>query len=237
MDRPGRRANWGVAIEAVLLGGTATMLLVHAWRGTLVFYIHPRYAPLVVAAAAVLLLVMLGRLHGLADPPAEVTPTRYAGYLLLALPVVLGLLLPARPLGADALTLTGLGTGETVRAKAPSSEDSRQWNLLQWATAVSMRDAEVRGREADLVGFVHHDPARPLDGFFVARMVIVCCVADGSGVSLPVLWPGGAALAPNTWVRVRGTLGSATIDGRAEPAIVATEVAVITRPANPYIYP
>lgn len=241
MDRtispPRTPPNWAAAIEATLLGSTATLLLAHAWRGTLAFYIHPRYAPLVVAVAAVLLAVMIGRLRGLADPPTGLAPRRCAGYLLLALPVALGLLLPARPLGADALAVTGLANGEAVRAALPDSEDSRRWNLLQWSTAVSVRGDEVQGREADVVGFVHHDPARPLDGFFVARLVIVCCVADGSGVSLPVRWPGGADLAPNSWVRVRGTLGSSSIAGSPEATLLATSVELIPRPASPYLNP
>lgn len=234
---PWLRRNWSGCIEASLLGGVAGMLLLHAWRGTVVFYIHPRYTPLVVGAAVVLLLVLIGRLSAPDHAPSAATPGRCAGYLLLALPLVLGLLAPARPLGADALALTGSGTGEAVRSTPPADEDSRVWNVLHWATAVSVRGAEVQGREADLVGFVHHDPAQPLDGFHLARLVIVCCVADGSGVSLPVVWPGGAALAPDTWVRVRGTLGMTTADGRAIPALLATSVEIVPRPANPYLYP
>ena len=236
-DRPRRALNWRVFAEVSLLGGLAALLLAQALRGTLSYFIHPRYTPMVVAAALVLLLLLLGRLRSLFAPSEGAGLTGWLGYALLALPLLVGLLLPTAPLGAGALSLTGFSNGDAVRAQVPEDGDSRRWNLLQWVSAASVRGDEVQGREADVIGFVHHDPGRPFDGFFVARLVVVCCVADGSGVSLPVVWPGGVDLAADTWVRVRGRIGMATIGGRATRAILATEVVPVPRPDNPYLNP
>lgn len=234
--RRGRR-DPAALIEAFLLGGTAAFLLLKARRGELIYAIHPRYIPLVVAAALLLLGLTVARLRATGGPPAAISRGRAVGYALLALPLALALLVPARPLGADAFATTGRGTNKAASGRVAAGDDPRRWDLLQWATAVNLRGESVQGAEADLIGFVYHDPDRPLAGFFVARMVIVCCVADGSGVSLPVSWPAGAALPDNTWVRVRGTLGMAEVRGRPEPAFLATAVTVVPRPANPYLYP
>ena len=227
-------SNWPALIEALLLGSSAALLLLKAANGTLAYYIHPRYVPLVIACAVVLLLVMVARLRTLGEPPVNPSSGRRAGYVLLTLPIVVALAVPTQPLGASALTGTTFGA---VRAKSTGGDDSRQWTLLQWVTAANVRGAEVQGREADVIGFVFHDPARPLDGFFLARLVIVCCVADGSGISLSVIWPTGAALPLNSWVRVRGTLVMTTLDGRGEPALLATSVEPIPLPQSPYLYP
>lgn len=232
-----RPTNHPALIEAALLGGFGALLLLHAWRGTLVYYIHPRYIPLVVATGTLLLLATLARLRASVSHANLSRPHQPLGYLLLAIPLAIGFLVPVRPLGADALVGTALQTGETVRPAIAPGDDSREWNLLQWATAVQLRGAEVQGREVDAIGFVYRDPARPLDGFSLGRMVIVCCVADGSAVGLPVAWPGGAALTPDTWVRVRGTIGMSTFGGREEATVLASAVEVIPRPANPYLYP
>lgn len=232
--RKGRALNRPVLIEATLLGSTATLLLLKAANGTLAYYIHPRYVPLVLACAVVLLLVMVARLRLLTDQPSGTPGGRRAGYLLLALPLVVALAVPTQPLGANALTGTTFGA---VRTTSIGGDDSRQWTLLQWVTAVNVRGDEVQGREVDAIGFVYHDPARPFEGFFLARLVIVCCVADGSGVSLPVAWPDGKALPLNSWVRVRGTLGTLTLGGRSERGVLATSVEAVPQPQSPYLYP
>jgi uncharacterized membrane protein YcgQ (UPF0703/DUF1980 family) len=38
-------------------------------------------------------------------------------------------------------------------------------------------------------------------------------------------------------VRVRGTIGLATVGGEIEPALLATSVEPTPRPASPYLYP
>ena len=222
--------------EAALLAGTAAMLLAKAGRGELVFYIHPRFTPLAVACGLLLLLMAGARLVTAFGRVTEPAHGRRGSYLLVALPVLLGLLLPARPLEAGALAGKGLGTSGAIRPAAPLAADSRQWNVLQWATAINVRGAEVQGQEAEVVGFVYHDPARPLDGFVVVRHVIICRTADGSGVGLPVVWAGGTDLTVDSWVRVRGRLGTALIDGHPEPALLADTVEPVPRPANPYLY-
>lgn len=234
-----RPINYAALNEVLLLGGTALLLWFKWARGQLDFYIHPRYIPLILVSALILVLMAGVRLRG-------VFATRATGgsgwlYLLLALPLLLGTVVPAQPLGAGTLAGRGVEPATTVNVSSwqPAlDEDSTNWNLLQWAVMLSTYgEADVRGKPVDLIGFVFHDEKLGADHFYVARYVITCCAADGVSVGMPVIWPGGTALPADDWVRVRGSLGSTTVVGGARPAIVATTVEPVTQPQNPYLYP
>jgi len=123
---PPRPRDRTALLEAALLAGTAAMLLAKAGRGELVFYIHPRYPPLVVACGLILIVMAVGRLVTAFGRFTEPTRGLNGGYLLVAFPVLLGLLLPARPLEAGALSGKGLGTSGAIRPAAPLAADSRQ---------------------------------------------------------------------------------------------------------------
>lgn len=237
--RATRPINWPALIETALLAGTAALLITKALRGVLVFYIHPRYGPLVVVCGVVLLLIAGVRMRAIFGEPEPLTGRRF-GYLLLLLPVLLGTLAPARPLGASALASASVSIDISPGARLVEDldEDTTRWNLLEWSMALSVRDeAALAGKPVDVVAFVYHDPQRPLDGFYAVRYVLTCCAADGSGVGLPVLWKESAALKDDAWVRVRGTIGSVALAGRTEPAIVAASVEPVPQPTPPYLYP
>jgi putative membrane protein len=232
-----RSLNLLALVETVLLGGTAALLLMKWLRGQIPFYIHPRYTALVVVAGAVLLLMAAVRARAVFSDQ----PSRSPGwvYLLLAVPLLLGSLVPARPLGAD--TLAGRGSelnavASTGRA-AQLSRDTSSWNLLDWGTALSVQGDELAGKPADVVGFVFHDEGLGADAFYAVRYVVTCCAADGAGVGLPVVWSGGGALPQDSWVRVVGSIDRATVAGVEQPVLRATAVEPVPQPDNPYLYP
>jgi putative membrane protein len=93
------------------------------------------------------------------------------------------------------------------------------------------------GQQADVVGFVYHD-ARLAEGqFLVGRFTVTCCVADAAAIGMIVIWPPAQALPANAWVRVRGAVSAATLDGRPIPLIAAESVEQVAEPDNPYLYP
>jgi uncharacterized repeat protein (TIGR03943 family) len=232
-----RQLNWPALTEVALLICTAVMLLAKAHAGVLIFYIHPRYTLLVAVCGGMLLLIAAARAGAIFGRAPESFHGRRGRYLLLALPLILGVLVPARPLGAVLLPGTPADPAGAFGGSTLDDGDTSTWNLLQWATALSVQGDALNGKAADVVGFVYHDPERPFGGFFVVRYVITCCAADGSGVRLPVVWGGAATLPADTWVRVRGTLGTAMLAGQPESALLATAVEVVPQPANPYLYP
>lgn len=231
-----RGPNVLVITEVLLLGGTAALLLIKWLRGLLSYYIHPRFDMLIVVAGVVLLLMAATRLRSVFDP--AVTRPGWA-YLLLAVPLLFGTLVPARPLGADTLA----GRGVELNSVAPAGrelrlgDDTTRWNLLDWSSALTMRGPELDGSPIDVVGFVFQEPALGADAFYVVRYVVTCCAADGAGVGLPVQWPAGQALPADSWVRVRGTIVTASLAGAEQPAIKAESVEPVPQPESPYLYP
>lgn len=235
------RETWAIRnrvalVETLLLGGTGAMLLFKAWQGALAFYLHPRYAPLVVGGGALLLLLAAMRAGGIARAGDGVGGVRWPGYLLVALPLLIGVAVPARPLGAEAFTEAPAEVSQPGQGPIPLDGDPGDWDLLQWGTALAIGREGLDAQAVDLIGFVYHNPERPFDGFVVGRYAIICCIADVKGIGVPVVWPGGAAIPANSWVRVRGQLGRADINGRSTRAFIATAIETVPQPTDPYIY-
>jgi uncharacterized repeat protein (TIGR03943 family) len=232
---PARPINLHVLAEVLLLGGMGSLLLIKWLRDQLVFYIHPRYTALMIVASLVLLLMAAARMRSIFSPPT-VRPYWWA-YLLLAVPLLFGTLVPAQPLGSGALA--GRGIDGTTAASRVSSigDDPAEWNLLEWATAISMQGEELDGTPIKIDGFVYQDEKLGADHFMVVRYVLTCCAADGAGVGLPVLWAGGDALPNDQWVRVSGQVITTEVSGTRQAAIQATAVEPINQPENPYLYP
>jgi uncharacterized repeat protein (TIGR03943 family) len=232
-----RPINYAALVEVLLLSGTAALLFVTWQRGTLAYYIHPRYTFLVLLAALVLFLMGGVRLRDLFAPQANRRLTWL--HLLLALPLLLGVLVPAQPLGAETLAGRGLDLSNAPLLSQQAVEgDPSDWNLLEWTTALSLQDEDLQGEPVDVVGFVFQDERMGRDAFYVARYVITCCAADGTAAGLPVQWPDGETLPADTWVRVQGTLATITTgDELTIPAIAADSVEPVDQPESPYLFP
>src|SRR5215216_743268 len=101
---PERVINPPALIETFLLGSAAAVLLTKVLRGVLIFYIHPRYTPLIIVCGALLLLIAAIRATTIFSYAPESLNGRRGHYLLLTIPLLLGTLVPAHPLGANALS-------------------------------------------------------------------------------------------------------------------------------------
>lgn len=237
-SRDARRIDYLVLTEVLVLGGTAALLLSKWLRGQLDFYIHPRYTTLSILSALVLLLMAGVRLRGIfSDRPAREPGW---GMLLLGMPLLLGTLIPAQPLGASTLGDRGLSVPGVAAASSwtpPARDDTASWNLMDWSFAVVTQGEALIGQPADVIGFVYADPQLGPDMFYASRYVITCCAADGAAVGMPIVWKGGGALPNDSWVRVRGSVGGATIGGASQLAIIATQVEVTAEPDVPYLFP
>jgi uncharacterized repeat protein (TIGR03943 family) len=251
------RVQWGPTLRMVLLIGLGAMLVVKVATGHILLYVNGIYTRLILAAG--ISFIVLGYIAGLRwmvrradtthrddhDDHGHATGRIEAlGYAMLAIPLLLGLLVPAHPLGASAVAsrtnATGSGPSVNSRLKAVSELDtaSDRWTLLDWTAALA-QTPNVRalvGKPVHLVGFVAQGDGGLGTGYFiVARFVIVCCVADGNAITLPVKWE--SPLKRDTWVQITGTLAAGTVDGKAAPYIAATAVESIPQPSQPYLYP
>jgi len=245
------RVQWGPTLRMVLLLAFGAMLVVKVLSGGVLLYVNGLYVGLILVTG--LGMVAMGYVAGVEwVARRDVRPTRHlqfndgdhrhatrraeaVGFAFLAVPLIVGLLVPARPLGAAALEGRGDESASSTRLRSIGAlgTDSSRWTLLDWATALNqMPDPRtLAGRPVSLVGFVSRSGE---DEFTLSRFVVVCCTADGNAVSLPVR--GGGSFGRDTWVRVSGSLALGT-GGKPEPYIAAVTVEVVPQPGQPYLYP
>jgi uncharacterized repeat protein (TIGR03943 family) len=165
--------------------------------------------------------------------------------MIMLIPLLIGILIPARPLGASSISTKGFTISSAlISAQVVSHQfetESEQRNILDWVTLFDVEDdlQPLMGQQASVVGFVYQDERLPKGQFFVSRIVISCCAADGFPVGMIVDWPEAALLKQDTWVRVSGPLDKTHFDKQPQaiPFIRAKTVEVVAQPAYPYLFP
>jgi uncharacterized repeat protein (TIGR03943 family) len=260
-----RRVSSAERATAVVLLGTVALLAATLLQGTLDLYINGVLRPLVLLSLAVLalqLVALLGRGRAtVCEPgcqhahPARGLGARQAlGVVVLAAPILLGLLVPPQVLGTAAIAgqdiasaaPTASGAVQTAanfdmnQAYEPAGDepDPLKRNVLQWRRLISgMRDpaATLGGQPVDLVGVVYHGPGDGADRFTLARYVIRCCVADAVPMGLAVRTPRAATLKPDTWVRISGVFAAAGGSGQPSLVIEPRSIEPVSQPSTPYI--
>jgi uncharacterized repeat protein (TIGR03943 family) len=223
-------------VKGLVLIGLALFLTHRILDGTLLFYINRRFAWLTWVATLILLFMAYANQRARAAHPPHHPHDHHAGALntwsalaLVALPLLLGLIVSPRPLGAQAAA-----GRETLFSRAAAER-----NILDWLRAFYADDdpAAFVGQTARVVGFVFRDDAYAADRFMVSRYVVSCCAADATVVGMVVAWPGSAALPLNAWVEVQGTL---TLDPAGDDSTLIIAAQAITptiMPDQPYLYP
>ena len=172
------------------------------------------------------------------------TVASWPSLALVGLPLLLGLLVPARPLGSSAVGTNGVSTSfSTIQGSGSATQlevAPTDRNILDWVRVFSSitNVEEFNGQPADVIGFVYRDvrvetPAQ----FMVARFAVSCCVADASAIGVIVQWPKVSALAQDGWVHVQGKFSVQDFDGQRTPILVADAVNATTQPVHPYLYP
>lgn len=163
--------------------------------------------------------------------------------LVLSVPLLLGVLVPARALGASAIDNKGISAVAPRRAASSGAPIQlellpRERNVLDWVRAFNQAaDATIyQDQPADLIGFIYHDPHLPSDQFLLARFTLTCCVADAAAVGVIVAWPQGDQLPINQWVRVQGPVQLGELDGNLIPLVEAASVEAVPEPAQPYLF-
>jgi putative membrane protein len=228
--------------------------------GRLYYYIGPRFGWLSVVAVGLFIILANGynppkRAEGEREPAEHPDRTddhehhdhdhgRPALWPIgvVALPLILGVLVPARPLGASAVSSRGVSTDYAASAESSESTLSvvaSERSVLDWvqAFAANPDPASLAGQQADVVGFVYRDIRFTDDQFMVARFTITCCVADASAIGLLVQADDASQFASDSWVRVTGTFGEGQLDGEALPVLLADEITPVQPPEQPYLYP
>jgi putative membrane protein len=163
---------------------------------------------------------------------------------LVLVPLILGLVIPPRALNASAIAVRGVNvssplsvSGNTLASANNLAPGDR--NVLDWIRAFNnAKDgSKLDGQPVDITGFIYHDPRLSKTQFMVDRFAITCCVADALAVGMVVEWPEAAEMTDNGWVRVRGTIKAAMLEGQSIPLIQAETVEEMPVPEQPYLFP
>lgn len=214
--------------------------------------------PLLVSGAVLVALAMVSIVrgedeaeadHAVVVPPGsrrEAQATRHeshghaplVGWLLLVPFLLLGSLSPS-PLGAYAAGReSGSVSGRTTAGGFPvlPDQDPVAVTLTDYSgLALAVEDSPLEGRQVVLTGFVLDDPSGA--GWFLTRMAITCCAADGFPVKVFV--PGEQPYSEGTWLSLVGRYVDTTAGTGEQPLAVVEpiDVSKIDRPAEPYEQP
>jgi uncharacterized repeat protein (TIGR03943 family) len=243
------RARW---IKVLFFLALAFFFAQRFLSGTLFYYIGRRFAWLVPVAAIGCVCMAVGVWLQRAEAHAhehEADEHRHghaltrAGLVLVVIPLLLGWLVPPRPLGSAALATREIGLGApeqvSIGAVRPIPLGRHEKNILDWLAAFAQNpDPQAFvGQEAHVVGFVYRDERFEAEtSFMVTRFAITCCVADATAVGLLVRWPQAEELAIDTWVEVQGRFAVEVFQGQSLPVLVAERVVPVEPPAQPYLY-
>ena len=233
-------------LKTALLIGLGLYFAYIILSGNLTNYINVRFAWLSYIAAGLFLLLggasVYRLLHENAhehhhdhDHAHDHSTISWRALAVVAVPLVLGTLIPSQPLGAAAVDgeFNTIG-GDTATAFDIAPLDR---NILDWVRLFNPTDdmSVFNGQEIDVTGFVFRSEAYPDDLFMVSRFTISCCVADSLAIGVPVIWD--QDIPPDTWVQVRGRLQAGDFQGSEQAIIRPERVDIVQRPEHPYLYP
>ena len=242
--------RWYRIFQAVLLLALFFFLGSKALGNQLSWYINPRFITLTyigIFFLGVLVYRLVMEMKGSFAPDKHDHDHTAApvNLLIMLIPLLIGILIPARPLGSATVSTKGLTTSSpNINAQTANRKfviEPEQRNILGWVTLFYFEESldPYMGEHASVIGFVYFDEGLPEEQFFVSRIILSCCAADGYAVAMIVDWPYAAALKQDTWVRVRGPVEQAYLgdDPQAIPLIRAETVEIVPQPDDPYLFP
>jgi len=238
-------------LQAILLLALFFFLGFKVLSNQLSWYINPRFVTLVyigilfLGILAYKLIMEIQRINqDSADSFRDHIPTP-VNLLIMLLPLLVGILIPARPLGAAAISTKGLNSSSPLISSQSETRQlalaSEQRSILDWVILFGSEDnlEPFMGTQASVIGFVYFDERLPAGKFYVSRIAISCCAADGFAVAMIADWHDAASLQEDTWVRVTGPVDMTYVadEPQATPLIHAEMVEIVPQPDQPYVYP
>ena len=161
-------------------------------------------------------------------------------YLLVLLPVLLGLVVTPRALGSSALG--GESASALVLAFAPETNQtqvdpsSRPIEDVPDILAFLRRTGEAGvGQPVHAIGLVARSADLAPNEFVLLRYSIVHCVADARPIALLVVSSQQAEWNADQWVEIEGSLGSRERTGDRLVSIIADRIVPTEEPNNPYL--
>ncbi|MGB3135941.1 MAG: TIGR03943 family protein [Nodosilinea sp.] len=246
---------WQALADAAMLLLWGLMLLRFILTGKLYLLLHPDYMWLAYLAMVLLLAMGAARLaqvwlsyHQRRGPSPRsqehtaLLPRQISSALLIAI-AVFGLIYTPRPFASETAFQRGitdvLGQTRSRPQRFSLSGSSEDRTIVDWVRTLNVypEPDAYAGQEAAVSGFVTHIPGWPNNFVMISRFVLTCCAADAYPVGLPVVLPANTPRpAPDTWLAVRGTMETTTLDGKRQLAIGDPTLTEIPEPRTPYEY-
>jgi len=239
------------SFQALLLLVLCIFLASKLASGKLTYYINLRFIPLTIfgviflAVLAQTLFAEIKRSRQLAqagDDEHEHAPASSNLWFMLV-PLLIGVLIPARPLDSSAFATKGFNTSSPLVSADSSAQlfetDSEERNVLDWIKLFNYETdiSQFIGQKASVIGFVYFDQSLNKNQFFISRFIISCCAADGFAIAMVGEWPQATNLEKDSWVLVKGTIQSITLNEQVVPLIKADSVQAVPVPEQPYLFP
>lgn len=243
------------SIQALLLLGLFLFLMSKVINNQLLWYINLRFVTLTYIGI-IFLAILAQRLfsevrlsrqrQGVGehdhDRDHDHAPSPMNLWIML-IPLLIGILIPAKPLDSSAVSAKGLTTSSALISTDSSSRlletESEQRNILDWVKLFYF-EADLNpfiGQQASVVGFVYHSEDLPQGQFLVSRFILSCCAADGYAVGMIVESSEAESFEQDTWVKVTGPVDVVSFNERSSPLIRAETIEVVPQPEQPYLYP
>ncbi|MEW6180909.1 MAG: TIGR03943 family protein [Chloroflexota bacterium] len=235
------------SFQALLMALLGLYLLSRVWNGSILLYINQRFVILAFFAGLCMIILAQvlykGRHSALGDHEnrGENAPTSLWWVMV---PIVIGFLIPPRPLSPSAVNNRGMMIDAPLSARIEDTSQILELSptertVLDWIRLFSYSEdvTPYIGQPADVTGFVFYDGRLNSNQFMVGRFTITCCVADATALGIIVQYPEAAVLKEHSWVRVTGTVDIFERDGRQYPIIIAETVQPVPQPEQPYLFP
>jgi uncharacterized repeat protein (TIGR03943 family) len=232
------------AMTLLLLGSTAARIVL---TGEYLRFVKPSLAPwLLVVGAALAVLGLCAARDALTGDHTGRHRRVHSGPrvgMLLLLPVAAVYVVAPPPLGSFAAERTPArepamptDSGKPVPLADAGPDGYRATTLDDYSSRVYWgTEPSYDGERVRLVGFV---TPRDGGGWYLTRMQIACCAADGFPIKIFVRDVGGAIPERDSWVQVDGRgVNDVSPDLEADGAlaeVVAERVIPVEEPAAPY---
>ncbi len=243
------------SFQALLLLALCIFFASKVASGQVTYYINLRFVPLTIFGIiflAVLAQTMFTEIKRSRQQEQD-APHEYehdhdhapasANLWFMLLPLLIGVLIPARPLDSSAFSTKGFNTNSPLVSTDSSAQlfetPSEERNVLDWIKLFNFETdlSPFLGQKASVIGFVYFDESLNKNQFFISRYVVSCCAADGFAIAMVGEWPQASTLEQDSWVLVKGTVQSISLNDQIVPVIQAESVQTVPIPEQPYLFP
>lgn len=236
---------------AVILAIYALYLLWLAAEGGLTRFVHPRYGIFIAVSAVSALIMAAVLVYAARESFSSALKARHV--IVLLIPLVLAF--ASRNLDddfsssmsaestAEDFTIDFSGVGKSVPRFIETARKSSLIVLDDVHFAPMVDDlyanpGKYRGKTVVMKGLVlkrKHAPRK--DEFALARMLMVCCVADLQPMGLVCRYVAADTVREKSWYRIKGVIETETTDEGVIPLLRVESVEKIEKPQREYVYP